>query len=161
MVFNIFKRNKKKDRELAEKKGQEQKHKTKKTISVSSPNGGDKKVEKEGKETQPEGKGAAKKSAKKVSEIAYRVLIKPHITEKASILAQDNRYLFEVFQSATKGQVVQAVKAVYDVEVKSVRMVRIPSKKVRLGKRREGVKKGYKKAIVQLEQGQKIEIMPR
>ena len=124
MVFNIFKRNKKKDRELAEKKGQEQKHKTKKTIFVSSPDGGDKKVEKEGKEIQAEGKGAAKKSAKKVAEIAYRVLIKPHITEKASILAQDNRYLFEVFQSATKGQVVQAVRDVYGVNVKSVRMIR-------------------------------------
>ena len=109
----------------------------------------------------PEGKGAAKKSAKKVSEIAYRVLIKPHITEKASTFAQDNRYLFEVFQSATKGQVVQAVRDVYGVNVKSVRMIRIPSKKVRLGKKREGIKKGYKKAIVQLRPGQKIEIMPR
>ena len=138
MDFNIFKRNKKKDKKLAEK---------------ATPVKDEEKVEKKENET--------KKQVKQVSEIAYRVLVQPHITEKASILAQDNRYLFKVFQSATKGQVAQAVKDVYGVDVKSVRMIRIPSKKVRLGRRREGIKKGYKKAIVQLRPGQKIEIMPR
>lgn len=157
MAFNIFKRNKKEDRELAEKKGQEQKDRAKKIASIKD----EKKVEKKGKEIQSEIKAVAKKPAKQASAIAYRVLIKPHITEKASMLAKDNRYLFEVFQSATKGQVVQAVKDVYDVDVKNVRMVRIPSKKVRSGKRREGIKKGYKKAIVQLQQGQRLEIMPK
>ena len=138
MDFNVFKRNKKKDKKLAEK---------------ATPVKDEEKVEKKENET--------KKQAKQVSEIAYRVLVQPHITEKASILAQDNRYLFKVFQSATKGQVAQAVKDVYGVDVKSVRMIRIPSKKVRLGRRREGIKKGYKKAIVQLQQDQKLEIMPR
>ena len=147
MAFNIFKRSKKKDKELAEKKAE---------LPVAR----EKRIGKKEALVQPNGL-KTKKPAKQASEIAYRVLIQPHITEKASILAQDNRYLFKVFQSATKGQVARAVKDVYDVNVKSVRMIRIPSKKVRLGRRREGIKKGYKKAIVQLQQGQKLEIMPR
>jgi len=157
MAFNIFKRNKKEDRELAEKKGREQKDKAEKSAPVKDT----KKDGKDEKEAKPEIKTSVKKSAKKISGIAYRVLVQPHVTEKASILAQDNRYVFKVFQSATKGQVAQAVKDVYDVDVKSVRTIRIPSKKVRSGKRREGIKKGYKKAIVQLQPGQKLEIMPR
>ena len=155
MALNIFKRNKKIEKELVKKKAQEQKDKASPLVS------GKEKVEKKEKEGKLEVKAAAKKSAKQVSEIAYRVLVQPHITEKASTLAQDNRYLFKVFQSATKGQVERAVKDVYGVDIKSVRMIRIPSKKVRLGRRREGIKKGYKKAIVQLQQGQKLEIMPR
>ena len=150
MVFNIFKRSKKKDIGLAEKKAQKQKVEEKESL-----------VQPSGSGVKPEVKPAVKKPAKQASEIAYRVLVQPHITEKASVLAQDNRYLFEVFQSATKGQVAQAVKDVYGVDVKGVRMIRIPSKKVRLGRKREGIKKGYKKAIVQLQQGQKLEIMPR
>jgi large subunit ribosomal protein L23 len=103
---------------------------------------------------------ASSPKPKKISDIAYRILKKPHVTEKATDLVGKNQYVFEVFPGSNKSQVKKAVEEVYGVNVVSVRMVNIPRKKRRLG-RVEGWRKGYKKAMVKIKEGQKIEVLPR
>ncbi|MDZ4231838.1 MAG: 50S ribosomal protein L23, partial [Candidatus Pacearchaeota archaeon] len=88
------------------------------------------------------------------------VLERPHVTEKAGSLAERGVYVFKVSPRAAKGQVKEAVEKTYGVKVVGVRMIKIPGKSIRLGKTK-GVKKGYRKALVQLAKGQEIEIMPR
>ena len=88
------------------------------------------------------------------------VLKSPQITEKATNLAGDNQYLFKVFPRATKQEIKKAVEGVYGVGVSRVRTVKVPKKQRRLG-RSVGWRKAYKKAIVTLKEGQKIEILPK
>lgn len=95
----------------------------------------------------------------KVSQ-AYRIIKIPHITEKASYLARKNQYIFKVWPRANKTEIKKAIEDVFGIEVKGVKIVNIPKKKRRLGKV-EGFRKGYKKAIVKIKEGQKIEVMPR
>ena len=85
--------------------------------------------------------------------------MRPHITEKATSLASQNKYVFVVKTSATKKEIERDVERRYGVSVEKTRIVTVHPKRVRLGKTR-GVKKGYKKAIVQIQKGQKIEILP-
>ena len=91
---------------------------------------------------------------------ACRVLKEPHVSEKATDLTKQDWYAFRVFAAANKKEVKRAIKELYGVDVVSVRMVQVPRKKRRLG-RIEGWRKGYKKAMVQLKSGQKIEVLPR
>ena len=88
------------------------------------------------------------------------ILKHPHVTEKATNLAEKNQYIFKVFPGASKKEIGNAVEGVYGVRVLGVRTIKIPGKPKRLG-RNIGWKGGYKKAIVILEKGQKIEIMPK
>ena len=97
---------------------------------------------------------------KKILGQAYRILSKPHVTEKAADLTSKNQYIFDVFPKSNKNQVKKAVEDVYGVSVVSVNIVNIPRKRRRLG-RVEGWRKGYKKAIVRIKEGQKIEVLPR
>jgi len=91
---------------------------------------------------------------------AWRVLKSPHISEKSTDLAKSNQYIFKVFPKANKTEVKKAIESLYKVEVEKVRIIKIPKKRRRLG-RIEGFKKGHKKAIVKIKEGQKIEILPR
>jgi large subunit ribosomal protein L23 len=91
---------------------------------------------------------------------AFKVLESAHITEKATDLTKYNQYVFRVYPKVNKKQIQEAVEKLYKVNVLTVRIISVPRKKRRLG-RIEGWKKGYKKAIVKLKEGQKIEIVPR
>lgn len=91
------------------------------------------------------------------SNIAYRVLIEPWITEAATILAQENKYVFKVVKKASKNDVKKAIEELYKVAVISVRTISIPSKK-RMRGRIEGRKAGIKKAIVKIKEGDSINI---
>ena len=91
---------------------------------------------------------------------AYRILKIPHVTEKATDLTSKNQYIFKVWQRANKPEVKKAVEEVFGVEVLNVRIINVPGKERRLGKI-SGWRKGYKKAIVRLKEGQKIEVLPR
>ena len=94
----------------------------------------------------------------------YRILKAPHITEKAAALAENNKYIFKVYPRANKTEVQKAVESLYGVKVEKVNIVRIVPKRRRLGRTegwKGGSKKGFKKAIVTLAKGEKIEIMPR
>ena len=100
---------------------------------------------------------------KKIGE-AYRVLKSGHITEKATDLTGENQYVFKVALDSNKTEIKKAIVDLYGVEVERVNIVKIPGKRRRLGKSegwREGLKKGYKKAIVKIKEGQKIEVLPR
>jgi len=100
------------------------------------------------------------KPKKKVSDLAYKVLYSPHVTEKATDLTEENKYVFKVWPRSNKIQVKKAVEDTYGVNVEAVNIINVPGKKKRLG-RSMGWRKGYKKAIVELKEGQKIEILPR
>ncbi|MBU3964367.1 50S ribosomal protein L23 [Patescibacteria group bacterium] len=100
------------------------------------------------------------KKAVKPTSLAWKVLVKPHVTEKATYLGEKNEYAFVVSKSANKIEVKKAIEDVYDVNVEKVRMINIPGKKRRLG-RVKGFKSGYKKAIIKIKKGQEIEVLPR
>lgn len=117
-----------------------------------------KKVVKKPKEVIPEVK-PTKVKEKKIS-LAWKVLESPHITEKATSLVSKNQYVFNVWPRSNKPEIKKAVEGIYGVNVLYVKIINIPSKKRRLG-RTSGLKKGYKKAIVKLKKGQKIEVLPR
>ena len=86
------------------------------------------------------------------------VLIRPHITEKASIKAESSVYVFEIAPNATKAQVEKAFTEKYKVDPIKVSTVTIPAKNVFVrGKR--GKKSGYKKAYIYLKKGEKIETL--
>ncbi|MBI2057404.1 MAG: 50S ribosomal protein L23 [Candidatus Yanofskybacteria bacterium] len=91
---------------------------------------------------------------------SFQVLIGPHITEKASLANNMNQYIFKVFADANKIQIKTAVEKVYEVGVSDVKILNMPAKKRRLG-RTEGEKSGFKKAVVKLEKGHKIDLIPK
>jgi len=95
---------------------------------------------------------------KRPVEFSYEALKQPHISEKSTYLAEKNQYVFEISPNCNKNEVKRAVEGLYGVDVLSVNMIKIPAKKRRLGKT-EGFRKQYKKAIVKIREGQKIEIL--
>ena len=85
------------------------------------------------------------------------ILLYPHVTEKTSLQASLKKYVFAVAKSANKSEVAEAVEKRFSVSVRSVHVINIPSKQRRRG-RQIGWKPGIKKAIVQLAEGQTIEV---
>lgn len=88
---------------------------------------------------------------------AYRVLLHPLISEKGSYLGVYNQYTFAVALRTNKIEIKKAIRAVYGVEPSKVRIVTVMGKSVRYGKT-QGRTKNWKKAIISLPEGQKIEI---
>ena len=86
-----------------------------------------------------------------------QVLIAPVVSEKSYSLIEDNKYSFRVHDKAHKTQIRQAVEELFDVKVEGVNIVKVQSKPKRRGFSR-GKKPGWKKAIVQLRAGDRIEI---
>ena len=87
----------------------------------------------------------------------YDVILAPHITEKSTLLSEQNGVVFKVANDATKPQIKEAVEKLFDVKVKSVNSL------VRKGKTKrfrgfEGVQSDVKKAIVTLEEGHTIDV---
>ena len=91
---------------------------------------------------------------------AYRILLSPHITEKATGLSEKDKYVFRVGRSANKSEIKKAVEQVYGVDVIGVKIINVKRKRRRLGRQR-GWRTGYKKAVVVIKEGQKIEVIPR
>ncbi len=88
---------------------------------------------------------------------AFRVLLRPIVTEKASTQAMLNQYAFEVSPRTNKIEVSKAIRHVYGVQPKKVNIVNVSGKYIRYGKS-EGMTKRWKKAIVILPEGQKLDI---
>ena len=86
----------------------------------------------------------------------YEVLRRPLITEKSTVLQVQGKYSFEVAGQASKTQIKQAVEKAFKVEVTAVNVVIVPGKRRRLG-RRQLPARPWKKAIVTLKPGAKIE----
>ena len=110
---------------------------------------------------RPETIKPLEKKVKKIPGLAYKVLASPHVTEKATNLSEVNQYVFKVLPGSNKIEIKKAIESLYGAEVEKVRIINVHKKKRRIGRTREGWKKGYKKAIVEIKKGQKIEIMPR
>ncbi|MFH1036874.1 MAG: 50S ribosomal protein L23 [Patescibacteria group bacterium] len=91
---------------------------------------------------------------------AWRILKAAHVTEKATDLSNKDKYIFNVYKNANKNEIRKEVENIYGVNVVSVNIINVHGKKRRLGKTM-GIKPGYKKAIVGIQKGQKIELMPR
>ncbi|MDD3284118.1 MAG: 50S ribosomal protein L23 [Patescibacteria group bacterium] len=98
-----------------------------------------------------------KNISKQDSKEAYKYLIKPLITEKATHLKVQNKYLFLVDDRSTKNEIKKAVFHVYGYNPESVNIINLGGKKVKFG-RTSGVRKCKKKAIVTLKKGDSIEI---
>ncbi|HEY4484649.1 MAG TPA: 50S ribosomal protein L23 [Candidatus Paceibacterota bacterium] len=96
----------------------------------------------------------------KGDDFSFQVLAGPHITEKASIVNNLNQYIFRVFKNVNKLQIKRAVEKLYEVSVDDVKILNMPAKKRRLG-RSEGEKPGFKKAMVKLVKGDKIDLIPK
>lgn len=107
------------------------------------------------KKTEPIKAPAKKRDLKEV----YKIIKEPHVSEKATQLSDERKYAFKVYSFANKSEIKKSISNLYGVKVKEVKIINIKSKKRSL-RGIEGRKKGYKKAIVVLEQGYKIEIMP-
>jgi large subunit ribosomal protein L23 len=88
---------------------------------------------------------------------ARQVVIAPVVSEKSYSLIEDNKYSFRVHPRAHKTQIRQAVEELFDVKVESVNVVKVQPKPKRRGWHK-GKKPGWKKAIVQLREGDRIEI---
>ncbi len=88
----------------------------------------------------------------------YQVIEKPLVTEKGSdMLADGNWVLFRVNPGANKIQIREAVQKIFDVKVLHVNTQVVRGKRKRFG-RTMGHTKAWKKAMVQLKEGDKIEI---
>jgi large subunit ribosomal protein L23 len=87
-------------------------------------------------------------------------LIRPVITEKTIELAEkENQYTFVVEESANKYKIKDAIEEKFNVTVLKVRTINILGKKVNFGQKRiKGKKSDFKKAIVTLKSGDKIDI---
>jgi large subunit ribosomal protein L23 len=86
-----------------------------------------------------------------------QVLLAPVVSEKSYELIEQRKYSFRVHPDAHKTQVRQAVEELFDVRVQGVNIVKVQPKPKRRGFVR-GQKPGWKKAIVQLREGETIEI---
>jgi large subunit ribosomal protein L23 len=86
-----------------------------------------------------------------------QVLLAPVVSEKSYELIDQRKYAFRVHPDAHKTQVRQAVEELFDVRVQGVNIIKVQPKPKRRGLIR-GQKPGWKKAIVQLREGETIEI---
>ncbi|MCP2732062.1 50S ribosomal protein L23 [Limnofasciculus baicalensis] len=87
------------------------------------------------------------------------LVLQPIVTEKATLLLEDNKYVFEVIPKATKPEIKAAIESLFNVKVTAVNTMRPPRKKRRVGKF-SGFKPQYKRAIITLAQGDSIVLFP-
>ena len=88
---------------------------------------------------------------------AYKVLVKPLVTEKSAIAESKNKYSFVVSRNANKNQVREAVAEIYGVKAVKVNIINTDGRPMRFG-RSMGRRSDYKKAIVTLPAGSTIDI---
>lgn len=112
-------------------------------------------TEKEKEEKVARATPVAKDTAKAVA------IIRPRITEKATIVTEHGAYVFEIHPHATKRDVARAVESLYQVTPRKVNIVRLPRKNI-LSSRRGGIAgrtSQVKKAYVYLPEGKSIELV--
>lgn len=87
----------------------------------------------------------------------YDILVKPLVSEKSMMLMAENKYSFEVARGANKIEIKNAVEELFDVKVLNVTTRNIRGKIKKQG-RYEGKRPDKKKAIVTLQDGDKIQV---
>jgi large subunit ribosomal protein L23 len=88
----------------------------------------------------------------------FEVLLRPVISEKSTLETERNNYTFAVARDANKFLVKAAVEAEFKVTVLDVRIVNVKPKQKRRGRRTPGMVPGWKKAVVTIAPGDKIEL---
>jgi large subunit ribosomal protein L23 len=102
-------------------------------------------------------KAGKKEKKKRKYGNAYKVLLKPLVTEKAANLGAGNKYVFAVSSKSNKIEIAKAVNEVYGIKPLGVNIIKMGGKKVRYG-RLTGKRKDWKKAIVTLPKGESIKV---
>jgi large subunit ribosomal protein L23 len=87
----------------------------------------------------------------------HQIIVRPLITEKNTILMESNQYSFEVLQVASKPEIKQAIETIFNVTVTRVNTLNVRGKMRRRGNK-TGYTRDWKKAIVTLAAGDRIEI---
>jgi large subunit ribosomal protein L23 len=90
----------------------------------------------------------------------HKIIRRPLVTEKTTLLREGNQYLFEVDPRANKIEIEKAVEKLFKVKVVDVRTLNVLGKKKRVG-RLQGKKSNWKKAIVTVAPGSTIEIFDK
>ena len=88
----------------------------------------------------------------------HDVLMRPVISEKSTLETERNNYTFAVARDANKFQIKAAVETEFKVDVLGVRVLTVKPKQKRRGRRTMGMVPGWRKAIVTIGAGQKIEL---
>jgi large subunit ribosomal protein L23 len=87
------------------------------------------------------------------------IILNPIITEKATMLSDQRKYMFLVKKGATKPEIRKALEFIYKVKIEDVHVINTSPKPRRMGMK-IGSKAGFRKAIVTLKEGQKMDVMP-
>jgi large subunit ribosomal protein L23 len=87
-----------------------------------------------------------------------QVLKKPVVTEKAPLLQEQNKYVFEILQGANKAQVKEAIERGFKVSVTSVNIISQNTELVRRGNGRWQTRRSNKKAVVTVAPGDTIQL---
>lgn len=95
---------------------------------------------------------------KKMNENAYKILLRPVITEKTAVLNKENKYIFEVDPNVNKVEIKKAIQEVYGIMPLDVNIMPVKGKKVGTMRKNRGKRKDWKKAIVTLKKGESIQI---
>lgn len=93
-----------------------------------------------------------------MTSIVHDVLIRPVISEKSVAQTERNNYTFAVARDANKFQIKDAVETQFKVDVLGVRVLSVKPKEKRRGRRTPGMTAGWRKAVVTIAEGQKIEL---
>ncbi len=88
---------------------------------------------------------------------AHQIVLAPVITEKSYHGSVNGKYTFKVHEDAHKTQIRQAVEELFEVHVVSVNVLKVQAKPKRRGAIK-GTRQGWKKAVVQLQAGETIEV---
>ncbi len=97
------------------------------------------------------------KTEKAVANRHYDVIVAPHITEKATLLSENNAVVFKVAKDASKPEIKAAVEALFDVKVEAVNTL-VQKGKVKRWKGKPYSRNDVKKAVVRLADGQSIDV---
>ena len=87
----------------------------------------------------------------------YDVIVAPHITEKSTLLSEQNAVVFKVARDATKPQIKAAVESLFNVKVEGVN-TSVRKGKTKFFRGRRGTQSDVKKAIVRLAEGHSIDV---
>ena len=87
----------------------------------------------------------------------YDVILSPHITEKSTMMSENNAFVFKVADTATKPQIKAAVEALFDVKVTGVNTL-VQKGKTKRWRGRAYTRSDVKKAVVTLAEGDAIDV---
>ena len=168
-IFTKKNKDSKNDKDIKDIKKTEKTEKTEKVDKIEKKQSmkdlygnGDSQKKQDNKDSQDnKDKDSDNKDDKKITKNkfsnAYKVLVKPLVTEKATNLGSESKYVFVVQNSANKIEISKAVNSIYGINPISVNIIKTKGKKKRHGKT-TGKRKDWKKAIVTLPKGKSINV---